>query len=148
MTQLTTYTVKSKAHGFVWLFKYHLNGAFCSFEILEGELSNNQIMWLFAGSNFPAHETIMKTMWLGKQLKSNFEIVQADPVLDFENLWELYGLKVKKEASEKAFNKLSPGDKIKCFLAIKKYFGFLQQSGQAKAHLVTWINQKRFNDEY
>ncbi|GEP52355.1 hypothetical protein FNO01nite_30270 [Flavobacterium noncentrifugens] len=81
-------------------------------------------------------------------MKENFEIVKAEPILNFDTLWELYALKRKRELSEKAFNKLSEGDKVKCFLAIKPYNKDLAKTGQSKAHLVTWINQKRYNDEY
>jgi hypothetical protein len=55
---------------------------------------------------------------------------------------------VNKEKSEKAFGKLSPGEKVKCFLSLKAYEKHLKNTQQAKAHLVTFINQKRFNDEY
>lgn len=144
MDQLTTYTVKSKLNGFVWVFKYHLNGNFKCLEILEGELTGKQIHWL--QNQFPFTEPLIQH-WQ-KKLKDNFEIIQAAPVIEFENLWQLYGLKVKREHSEKAFNKLSDGEKVKCFLALKPYSKHLQKTGEARAHLVTWINQKRFNDEY
>lgn len=147
MSQLTTYTVKSKLNGFIWLFKYHLNGSLFSFEILDGELALNQVTWLFLQGNFPFDERIMINVWIPK-LKANFEIVKADPVLDFEALWKMYGRKEKRELSEKAFNKLSTADKIKCFMALKAYARHLQKSGEARAHLVTWINQKRYDDEY
>lgn len=39
---LTTYTVRSKEDGFIWVFKYGLNGTFRSFEVLDGELSLKQ----------------------------------------------------------------------------------------------------------
>lgn len=66
----------------------------------------------------------------------------------FESFWAKYNLKVKKELSEKAFQKLDLVSKIKCFSKLKDYDAFLQRTGQAKAHMVTWINQKRYNDEY
>jgi len=51
MSLQRTYTIKSKLNGYVWLFKYSLNGDFISFEILEGKLSAKQVSWLFGGTN-------------------------------------------------------------------------------------------------
>uniref|UniRef100_A0AA94JML1 Uncharacterized protein n=1 Tax=Flavobacterium columnare TaxID=996 RepID=A0AA94JML1_9FLAO len=99
--QLITYTVKSKTDGFIWLFKYHLNGIFKSFEIIDGELSAKQYQWLFCSGKFPGMESQLQG-WKEK-LKDNFEIIKAAPVLDFENLWNLYNHKVKKHEAEKAF---------------------------------------------
>ncbi|WP_306353690.1 hypothetical protein [Flavobacterium sp. '19STA2R22 D10 B1'] len=147
MEHLTTYTCRSRNSNSVWLFKYYLNGDLKGFEVLSGTLSQKQIIWLFTSSNFPVQESIIEKIWIPK-LKDNFEIVKAAPILDFENLWNLYGLKVNKDKAEKVFLKLSDGDKVKCFLSLKAYEKYLQRTNQAKAHLVTWINQKRFNDEY
>ncbi|WP_264521183.1 hypothetical protein [Flavobacterium sp. N1994] len=143
-TTLITYTVKSKQNGFIWVFKYHLNGKLASFELMDSELTEKQEDWL--NGRFPFQEKHI-IVWQQK-LKQNFEIVKAEPILDFDSLWELYGLKVKRQSSEAAFKKLSPAEKVKCFLALPAYFKHLTKSREAKAHLVTWINQKRFNDEY
>jgi hypothetical protein len=79
--------------------------------------------------------------------KENYKYWMLPNDLSFENFWKVYNLKVKKEASQKAYEKLSLEDKAKCFLKHKQYEDFLKKTGQAKAHLVTWINQKRYNDE-
>ena len=147
MEQLTTYTVKSKEKGLIFLFKYCLNGHLKGFEILEGELSAAQQHWLFA--HFPGNESNMKIMWQKDKLYTDkFEIVKATPVLDFENLWNIYNNKVKKFEAEKSYNKLKEPDKIRCFLAIKGYDKYLAKSGVAKAHLSTFINQRYFQDEW
>ena len=143
----TTYTVKSLKDGFIWLFKYDLSGNFSEFKIVEGILTGKQKKWLFSGSNFPEDESILKTVWMPK-LKENFEIIRAEPVLDFENLWNLYNHKVKKHEAEKNFNKLKDGDKIKCFLAIPGYSKYLAKTRVAKAHLSTFINQRYFEDDW
>ncbi len=148
MEQLTTYTVKSKEKGLIFLFKYDLNGHLKAFEILEGELSQSQIKFLFS-PNFPATETLMKSVWQKEKLYTErFEIVKATPVLDFENLWQIYNNKVKKFEAEKSYNKLKEPDKIRCFLAIKGYDKYLAKQGVAKAHLSTFINQRYFEDEW
>jgi hypothetical protein len=146
--ELTTYTVKSKKKGLIFLFKYDLNGHLKAFEILEGELNPRQIRWLFS-TNFPSDEIIMKTVWQKKQFVTDkFEIIKAAPVLDFENFWNIYNNKVKKFEAEKSYNKLKEPDKIRCFLAIKGYEKYLAKTGVAKAHLSTFINQRYFEDEW
>lgn len=146
METLTTYTVKSKNSAAVWVFKYHLNGTLNEFKVLEGVPTETQFNWLFRMGNFPYFEAQIKE-WQTK-LKANFEMTVGEPDLSFENFWNIWGLKVKRDGSEKAWNKLSDADKIKCFLNYKKYQDHLIRTGQAKAHLVTWLNGKRYNDEY
>lgn len=148
MNLLTTYTVKSKANGYIWLFKYHLNGAFAAFEILDGQLSQKQTVWLFSGSNFPATEVVMTTVWMAKAMKTNFEIIKAEPVLDFDNLWELYANKVSKFDAQRTYKKLSTADKIKCFLSIPGYKKYLSKTGTATAHLATFISRQYYNDDW
>ena len=149
MEQLTTYRTKGKELGLVFLFKYDLNGNLREFKIEEGDLNADQMKWLFSGSNFPASESIMRSVWMiDPKYKKVFEVEKFNADLSFESFWKIWGLKVKKELSEKAWNKLKEADKIKCFLNHKKYQEHLNRTGQAKAHLVTWLNQKRYNDEY
>lgn len=149
MEQLTTYRAKGKDIGLVFLFKYDLNGHLREFKIEEGELNAKQMQWLFGSSNFPANESIMRSVWMAsKDYKAKFEVEKFIADLSFEAFWNIWGLKVKKEHSEKAWNKLSEADKIKCFLNHKRYQSHLTKTNQAKAHLVTWLNGKRYNDEY
>lgn len=148
MEQLTTYRAKGKEIGLVFLFKYDLNGNLKLFEISEGQLNPEQMKWLFS-PNFPANEIIMVSIW-GKDKKYTkvFEIHKSPASLSFEDFWKIWNLRVKKELAEKAWNKLTEENIIKCFLNHKPYQDHLNKTGQAKAHLVTWLNQKRYNDEY
>ena len=154
MNQETTYIIRSKLNGYVWRFKYYLNGSFKSFEILEGQLLPNQVLWLFGGKtekefkegHFPIIESTIK-VWETK-LKENFEITIENPNLSFDSLWKLYDNKVKKFEAEKAFKKLKEPDVIKCFLTVREYDKYLQRKGIAKAHLSTFINQRYFEDEW
>lgn len=149
MEQLTTYRAKGKDIGLVFLFKYDLNGHLRAFKIEEGELNGAQMKWLFAGANFPACESIMRSVWMKEKIyKEKFEVEKFVADTSFEAFWKLWDYKVKREHSEKAWNKLKESDQIKCFLAYKKYQEHLTKTGQAKAHLVSWLNGKRFNDEY
>lgn len=139
----TIYTVKMQS-GSIWQFKYNLKGILIYFNVLEGDLSEKQEKFLYLDGKFPWRETQIKE-WAKLYKHATVEV--GEPDLSFENFWKRYDLKVKKEASEKAWNKLTDADKIKCFLRLKKYNQNLARTNQAKAHLVTWINQKRYNDE-
>lgn len=149
MEQLTTYRAKGKEIGLVFLFKYDLNGNLKLFEIAEGELNAKQMKWLFALGNFPGCESIMRAVWMKeKAYKEKFEVEVSPADLSFDAFWKLYDYKVSKEQSHKAWNKLKEAEKIKCFNSLKNYNKHLEKTKVAKAHLVTWLNQKRFNDEY
>lgn len=130
--------------GDIWQFKYNLKGILIFFNVLEGDLSEKQEKFLYLDGNFPWKESQIK-QW--SKLYKTATVEVGEPDLSFNNFWKLYDLKVKKDLSEKAWHKLGDSDKIKCFLRLKKYNQNLAKTGQAKAHLVTWINQKRFNDE-
>lgn len=149
MEQFTTYRCKGKEIGLVFLFKYDLKGNLKLFEIAEGELNAQQMKWLFASANFPADESIMRSIWMkDKKYLKVFEIEKSVANLSFEALWNLYDNKVKKFESEKSFKKLKEADIIKCFLAIPGYNKYLQRKGVAKAHLSTFINQRYFEDDW
>lgn len=148
MEQYTTYRANGKSIGLVFLFKYDLNGNLKLFEIVEGTLTDEQMKWLYSG-NFPATEAIMKANWQAlEKYKEKFEIVVAPPDLSFDALWSLYDRKVSRLDAEKAFNKLKPADLIKCFTAIPEYNKYLARERIAKAHLSTFINKRRFEDEF
>ncbi|GIZ10263.1 hypothetical protein [Flavobacterium sp. UMI-01] len=138
-----TYTVKIRS-GEIWKFKYNLKGVLIHFEVMEGDLTDKQEIFLYHKGKFPWKEAHLKD-WEKLYPPTTVEMTDFD--LSFDNFWKLYNYKVKREYSERAWNKLSDQDKIKCFLRLKKYNANLATNGQAKAHLVTWINQKRYNDE-
>lgn len=145
----TTYTVKSRKDGFVWEFKYNLNGSLKAFKLLQGQLSDTQTNWLFKAGNFPYHVDIMTRVWMAK-LRKNFEISVGEADLSFENFWNTYGHKVgKKKMAQTSWGKLSKANKIKALIGIKKYNNNLKlYPGQAKAHASTYINQEYYNNEY
>lgn len=145
----TTYTVKSKQDGYVWQFRYQLNGDLVGYEILSGKLSEKQVKWLFNGGNFPATESIMKAVWMPK-LRANFEITVGAPELTFEAFWNAYGNKVgKKKMAENLWNRLPKADKIKALAAITDYNRYLSRKpGIDKAHATTYLNQQYWENEW
>jgi hypothetical protein len=148
MEQLTTYRAKGKDIGLIFLFKYDLNGNLKLFEISEGILNDKQMIWLFS-PNFPANESLMKSVWMkSKGYKDKFEIDVSPAKLDFESLWNLYDNKVKRHESEKQFLKLKEADVIKIFISVPKYKDYLLRKRIAQAHLSTYINQRYFEDDW
>lgn len=142
MENYTTYKVTFKETADEWLFQYrNSDGVIYSFINLKG----NRILNLIHKGQFPDTKEMMEQWTKYKQFVS-IELILED--YSFEAFWEKYGLKRKKEHSEKAFEKLDLVSKIKCFSVLPKYEAELIKTGQAKAHLVTWLNQKRYNDEY
>lgn len=146
-----TYTIKSKLNGYVWLFKYTLNGDFVSFEILEGKLTAKQVTWLFGGTNeknefqegkFPIVEETIK-VWQ-KKLKDNFEITIGEPDVSFENLVKIYPFNAlsKKKLAKERFEKLTKAEKIKIFLKTPEFIKLKTAEGTKFPYLEVYINQR------
>lgn len=142
MEQLITYKVTFKETSDEWLFQYRAtDGVIYSFFNLKGV----RVLKLLENVQFPGTKKEMEE-WTKYKALVTIELVLED--YSFDSFWIKYNLKVKKEAAEKAWKKLDLVDTIKCFNKLSKYDEFLVKTGQAKAHLVTWLNQKRWNDEY
>lgn len=144
MTQLTTYTVKSRSSSHIWQFKYDLNGDFVEFKILDGELTPAQMVWL--AKSLPYFEDWIKD-WQDL-LADKFEITAGEPDLSFEALWALWDDKRAKQDAIKSFKKLKPGEVIKVFKAVPHYKAYLATSTVGALHLATFINKGRYNDEW
>ena len=148
MEQYTTYTVKSKQDGFIWMFKYHLNGSLKGFNILEGQLSPKQSQWLFATGHFPVNQTIIEQVWL-KKLKANFEITIGAPNTSFDAFWDAYAKKVKLTRSKQLWKKLNEATRLKALDGIRRYNNYLRaNNGIAKANPDTYLSQHRWEDEF
>jgi hypothetical protein len=144
MSLITTYTVKME-NGDIWQFKYNLKGVLVFFNVMEGDLSDKQELFLYINGKFPWKEDQIKD-WPKKYKTIKLEV--GEPDLSFKALWNLYDNKVSKFDAEKAFNKLSDADKIKCFLAIPGYKKYLAKKGTGTAHLATFIHRQYYNDEW
>ena len=141
MEKLITYKVTFKETKDEWLFQYRESDKIIySFFNLKG----NRILTLLDKNQFPGTIARMEE-WTQYKQKISIELVLDD--YSFDAFWEKYNLKQKRELSEKAFNKLSLVDKIKCFNKLPSYDAYINAKGINKALMVTWINQKRYNDE-
>lgn len=141
MEDYTTYKVTFKETADEWLFQYRADGTIYSFTNIKG----NRILTLLDNLQFPGNKNKIDE-WLKYKKTLTVELMLDD--YSFEAFWIKYNLKVKKELSQKAFEKLNLVDKILCFAKLPKYDESLLKTKQNKAHMVTWINQKRYNDEY
>jgi len=141
----TTYIAKSKNTSAELTFKYDLNGHFVSFSVNE-TLNEEQTKWLFQTDVFPYSENRMSE-WRKKYAES-FTVKQYKTDFSFDNLWNIYNHKLAKQDAQKAFNKLTEDDKIKCFIGVFPYDKYLAKSKTAKAHLSRYINGRYFENEY
>lgn len=142
MEDYITYKVTFKETADEWLFQYRTDGVIYSFFNIKG----NRMLTLLDNNQFPGLKERVEDWALNYKAKITVELMLED--YSFEAFWTKYNLKVKKELSQKAFEKLNLVDKILCFAKLQKYDESLIKTKQNKAHMVTWINQKRYNDEY
>ena len=140
--ELATYKVLFKETKDEWIFQYRkTDGIIYSFTNLKG----TRILNLFKNQQFPENIDLIE-QWTKLKGIVTIELVLED--YKFETFWNKYNLKQKREFAEKAYEKLDFVDKIKCFNKLASYDAFLLKTKQNKALLVTWINQKRYNDEF
>ena len=146
---LTTYTVKSKNSNNVWEFKYDLNGNLKAFKVLEGILTDAQMIWLFRKGNFPVLESIIKTIWL-PNLKQNFEITVGDIDLSFDAFWNAYANKVgKRKETENKWSRMPKAEKIQVLSNISKYNNYLKYyPKQQKQYPSTYLNQEAYKNDW
>lgn len=143
----TSYTCKSRNTNLIWIFKYDLEGELRSFEILGNGLTPEQVVWIFNPDRFPYKETMI-SLWQ-KHLKKNFEIFKEEFELTFENFYNLFGNKVGKMESKRAWEKLSKKDKINAIIGIKHYDNYLKRNPKySKTYPATYLNKRRWESDY
>ena len=143
-TPLTIYTVKGKNLPIVLEFKYDLGGFLKSFSNLSEPLSEKTQRWLFEGYRFPYRESTIKS-WRGIK---NIELIVGQPDLTFDTFYDMYKHKVGKLEAERAWKRLNKSDQLEAIKNIKAYDGFLHRKSIAKANPATYLNKRRFEDEF
>lgn len=142
MEEYTTYKVIFKETADEWLFQYRKSdGVIYNFINLKG----SRILVLLANNQFPENIKMMEE-WHKYKKKIDIELVLND--YKFETFWNKYDLKQKKDFAEKAYEKLTLVEKIACFNKLPSYDAYVKSKGINKQLMVTWINQKRYNDEF
>jgi hypothetical protein len=138
-----TYEVAFKETKEKWVFQYRkLDG---NLQAFFNDPKGIGIFNLFKKRTFP------ETIAMIEEWSKYKHIVTIELKLDdysFESLYNKYGLKKKGDLAKIVYEKLDLPTKIKIFNSLPKYEADLAKTGQAKAHLVTWLRQKRYNDEY
>jgi hypothetical protein len=79
---------------------------------------------------------------LGDNVSPSYEVVS------FSQFWDRYKYRVNKQAAIKAWAKLSLVDQMEAYDHIPRYDEYLGATSIAKAHASTYLNQKRWQDEY
>ena len=140
-----TYTVKSKADGFIWVFKYHLNGDLESFCIMDGSLSQRQARWLFQEGNFPFMEHLIKG-WQ-QRLKKNFEVTVGLVDITFDAFWQAYRHRPRKAETQDYWKKMKESDKIKALSGLRGYDNFLRlESWRTKIDAIRYLKKRIYED--
>lgn len=136
----TTYIVTGKKNGQI-TFKFDLNGDLILFKY-EGEpLTEQQRKWLYP--RIPTQEKQMG-MWIAIK---EFTVTKGEPDLSFENFWQTYNKKAKKEVCRKLWEKLKTDDKFNAIAFIKRFDNWLRKEGTGKPLPDTYLRQKRWLDE-
>ena len=67
---------------------------------------------------------------------------------EFKDFWKAYPLHKGKIEAERAWNRLSAGDKQKALAGIPRYRKFVEQTGTNIKYPQGWLNGRRWEDEY
>jgi len=66
----------------------------------------------------------------------------------FSEFWDSYNYKTGKKKAKTAFDNLSAKDQKKAIDSILLYERLLKKNGHPKCHPTTYLNQRRFDDDY
>lgn len=66
---------------------------------------------------------------------------------EFKDFWKAYPLHKGKIDAEKAWNRLSAGDRQKALAGIPRYREFIEQTGTAIKYPQGWLNGHRWEDD-
>lgn len=140
----TDYVVTGTNTDIVWSFKYRLNGLLYQFKLVEGELDSKQVQWLFIKGKFPYKEQQIK----GWKAIKNFKVTVGKPEVTFDDFFNAYAHKIKRKASETAWNRLSQKNKLLAIDYIPKYNKYVARKQVAKAMASTYLNQEYFLENH
>ncbi len=103
---------------------------------------------IFIKENLPITIDELEYIWKSRYRMFNYKTVEED--LSFNNFWNKYNYKVGNKArAEKLWEKLSDKDRVEVFIGVLKYDRYLSEHpGLGKAHATTFLNQRRWENEY
>ena len=65
----------------------------------------------------------------------------------FNDIWDVYDHKVNRKAAETAFKRLRQAEREAAYTKVPEYIKSLSDR-KFQAHLATWLNGRRWEDEY
>src|SRR6056297_2200930 len=80
-------------------------------------------------------------------------VLRPKPVEDdgFAEIWQIYNHKVGKQQAQRKWRRMPKRDRNAAMAAVKKYVDRTDPDGKDgkryRAHLSTWLNQRRWEDE-
>lgn len=143
MKEFITYRVTFKETKEQWVFQYRKSDGFV--QSWFNSENGIRIKKLFVNGQFP-YDTAMMEAWTQYKELVAIELVLED--YSFEAFWNKYNLKQKKELAEREWKKLTLVKIIMCFAKYDSYDAYVTAKGINKQLLVTWLRQKRYNDEF
>lgn len=88
-------------------------------------------------------------LYILKKQHSNITITKQPQDLSFDRFWTVYNYKVGKKAkAEKLWTEMSLDERSAALIAVVKYNKWMNQKSIEKAYPETWLNQKRWENEY
>ncbi len=135
---------KAKKDGATAVFEYNEKGLLKSVTFCK--MSQAQMIWV--GERLPQHVSVLK-LWKEKFAKL-FTFSEVAEDLSFDSFWNRYAYKVgNKTQAKKLWEKLKDEEKTAVMKSIAKYENFLRNHpGQAKAYPTTFLNQRRWENEF
>lgn len=135
--------------------------------ITTSELFNGFIAWDFNSDNFlvsleiNAELSVRQYLWLSKdfpmtlddllalQANSKLVVKEVPEDLSFNRFWDAFSHKVGNKAKiEKQWNAMPDIDKIAALAAVPRYLRYLTVTSYAQAMASTWLEQRRWENEY
>jgi hypothetical protein len=134
------FVITSSKNNVQCVLTYNKEGILQAFEML-GEFNLEQLTW--AQKRVPQKAEVLEHL-----KKQGVPISELLEDLSFETFWSKYSYKVKKARAEKIWNKMNDKDKLLAILGVFRYDRHLSKTGEAKAHPATYLQDKRWEDEY
>lgn len=136
----TSYTCISKTGGQLF-FKFDLNGYLIEFKYSGRELTETAAEYV--------HKMIPKNKdqvnWFKKS--KSWEVIASEPDLSFDNFWNTYDNKSKKQDCIKLWKSLSKDHKFNAIAFIKRFKSWTKMKNYGFPLPDTYLRKKRWLDE-
>lgn len=121
------------------LFEYNDRNMLVGFQC-RAELTDEQLVWIL--NRLPLTFEDLQAF-----AKNGRKLTEIPLTLDFETFYNKYGKKVGKLEAERAWKRLSEGDKLKAMMKIDKLKAYYFSKNIEIPYPATYLNKRRFEDE-